>query len=136
MEDKKYWHLQMHMPEGRNGTLISSLSMLQEQQPMIGTGEWDHIQCNHFKGTNRDGMAIGDIVLVREGQRPIALCRILGETYQNADFEKKYININYRNVCVLENYTSRDMPLFPMSQGTLGVLHSVVTDSWKYIDNL
>lgn len=40
-----YWHIQMHLPEGRGGTVeVDALKMLQEARPLIGISEWDDIQ--------------------------------------------------------------------------------------------
>ena len=56
----------MHLPKGRNKNVrINSRDMLQEETPVIGTGEWPDKQCYDFKNV----MAIGDIVLVREGRK-------------------------------------------------------------------
>jgi 5-methylcytosine-specific restriction protein B len=68
-----YWHIQMHLPEGKGGTVIDSEKILLENPPIIGTGEWDDKQCRNFKGED-NGMQIGDIVMVRVGSMPLALC--------------------------------------------------------------
>lgn len=49
----KYWHIQMHLPEGKEGSVIDSSLMLKESKPVIGTGEWDDKQCQDFKGIAR-----------------------------------------------------------------------------------
>ena len=74
---RRYWHIQMHLPDGREGVQIDSEKMLRETTPVIGTGEWPHKQCTDFKNV----MAIGDIVLVREGQRALALCEVIGNNF-------------------------------------------------------
>ena len=81
----------MFLPEGKGGTVIDSSQMLKEEKPVIGTGEWDDIQCQYFKG-ERNGLAIGDIVMIREGSRPLALCRITGECFHDDSLTSKYIN--------------------------------------------
>lgn len=43
-----YWHIQMFLPEGRNGDSIESIKMLKEPQPVIATGEWNDLQCRYF----------------------------------------------------------------------------------------
>lgn len=91
-EGPVYWHIQMR--EGKKGTLINSMPMLEEQQPVIGTGEWEdkQKQCEKFKR-----IPIGSIVLVREGNRALALCKIIGDNYTSEELKAKYGNINYRN---------------------------------------
>jgi 5-methylcytosine-specific restriction enzyme B len=130
----KYWHLQMHLPEGKGGTVIDSKEMLLEPNPIIGTGEWNDKQCLDFKGV-ADGIKIGDIVMVRVGNRPLALCEIMGEFFKDSKLSNKYINANFRNVKVLDwNTKGETSSLF--SQGTLKPLYkSSNTPSWNYINN-
>ena len=128
-----YWHIQMFLPEGREGAPIDSIKMLQELTPVIGTGEWDDFQCRNFKNSDNNGLQIGDIILVREGSKPIALCQITSNSFNDPGLEAKYINQHYRNVKVLALYN--DNKLFPQSQGTLQRLINKESDSWKFIDN-
>ena len=129
-----YWHIQMHLPEGKGGIKIDSSLMLKENPPIIGTGEWDNLQCAHFKGEN-DGLNIGDIIMVREGNHPIALCEITSEAFQKADLTEKFVNKWFREVKVLDwAADSEKNNLF--SQGTLKKLHkSSNTPSWNCINN-
>src|SRR5689334_12904046 len=130
-----YWHLQMHLPAGRDGkTEIDSRKMLLESKPVIGTGEWDDIQCRYFKG-EQGGLEQGSIVMVRKGNEPIALVKVTSDYFTDEELENKYINHLYRYVEVLDwNETGRTSSLF--SQGTLKVLYeSADTDSWHYIND-
>jgi Cdc6-like AAA superfamily ATPase len=130
----RYWHIQMFLPEGKGGTVINSIEMLEEDEPVIGTGEWEDLQCDHFKGEN-NGIQIGDIVMVREGNRPLALCEVTSDCFEDEELEKKHINKLYRNVKVLDwNTTDKISSLF--TQGTLKILYkSSNTPSWNYINN-
>lgn len=123
----------MYLPEGRDGDPIESIRMLQEPKPVIGTGEWDDLQCRYFKNSANDGLNIGDIILVREGSRPLALCQITSESFNDVKLEEKYINRLYRQVKVLEFYSGSST--FPQPQGTLQKLKNASTPSWKFIDN-
>ena len=86
------------MREGEKGTRINSMRMLEEQQPVIGTGERKdkYKQCEKFKR-----VPVGSIVLVREGKRALALCKIIGVNYTSEELKAKYGNINYRDVEIL-----------------------------------
>ena len=112
---RRYWHIQMHLPHGRgNDVRIETKEMLQEDPPVIGTGEWDDKQCRDFKT-----MSVGDIVLVRKGQKAIALCEVVSENFTDNALRAKYINYNYRQVKILqwaEDYIQPENRLF--SQGT------------------
>lgn len=128
-----YWHIQMHLPDGRNQGTIESIKMLQEPNPVIGTGEWDDFQCRNFKSSGDGRINIGDIILVREGSKPLALCMIKSDSFVSKELEEKYININYRYVDVLDFYNGTDS--FLQAQGTLQKLTNKNTDSWKFINN-
>lgn len=65
-------------------------------------------------------MPNGAIILVREGKKAIALCRVIGENFTSEELTAKYVNVNYRRVEVLFFVSDEDQP--PprcFSQGTL-----------------
>lgn len=125
-----FWHIQMCYPHGRNGIRINSLEMLSEQEPIIGTGEWENWQCRDFKNSLKKG----DIVLVREGNSPVALCEVIGENFTDAGLITKYYNINFRHVRILGMYSDYKIPpssnLF--SQGTFKSCNKT-TNQYAYI---
>lgn len=124
----KFWHIQMHLPEGKGGMEIDSSLMLKEAEPVIATGEWDDPQCKNFKTIPK-----GNIVLVRRGSQAIALCQIIGDNFYSSSLAKKYINTNFRKVRVLawaSEYKQPRTGLF--SQGTFKSC-SRSTQQYKYI---
>lgn len=124
-----YWHLQMSLPDGRDGIHIDSTLLLKEDKPVIGTGEWDNFQCKNFKNT----IQIGDIVCVKDGSSPIALCRVISDNFNDDKLREKYINYNYRYVDVLEFYDGSEP--FPQPQGTLQIAENEYTRTWQFINN-
>lgn len=94
-KEEKFWHIQMHLPEGKDGVVIDSSRMLLEAEPIIGTGEWNDAQCRNFKTIDN-----GNIVLVRKGSQALALCQIIGDNFTSDSLSEKYININFRKVKV------------------------------------
>lgn len=129
MKYEKYWHIQMHLPEGKNGTEINPTLMLLEKEPVIGTGEWDDKQCDNFKHIDN-----GNIVLVRKGGQAIALCQITGENFTDPNLSEKYINENFRKVHILawaNEYKQPRPGLF--TQGTFSSCGKW-TEQYKYID--
>lgn len=129
MKYEKYWHIQMHLPEGKNGTEIDPTLMLLEKEPVIGTGEWDDKQCDNFKHIDN-----GNIVLVRKGGQAIALCQITGENFTDPNLSEKYINENFRKVRILawaNEYKQPRPGLF--TQGTSSPCGKW-TEQYKYID--
>lgn len=127
-----YWHIQMNQPQGRGGKVIDSAQMLKERQPVIGTGEWDDLQCRYFKNEDSQGLKFGDIILVREGQKPLALCQVSGDYFEDASLTAKYINQLFRPIKILEWYNGNEK--FPQAQKTLERLVNPNTDSWKFIN--
>lgn len=129
MKYDKYWHIQMHLPEGKNGTEIDPTLMLLEKEPVIGTGEWDDKQCDNFKHIDN-----GNIVLVRKGGQAIALCQITGDNFTDPNLSEKYINENFRKVHILawaNEYKQPRPGLF--TQGTFSPCGEW-TEQYKYID--
>lgn len=124
----KLWHIQMYLPDGKGGVEIDSRQMLLEKEPVIGTGEWDDVQCRNFKEID-----CGNIVLVRKGCQAIALCQIIGENFTDEGLRKKYLNINYRKVKILawaDEYRQPRAGLF--SQKTFSSCGRN-TEQYKYI---
>ena len=125
----KYWHIQMHLPDGKGGVEIDSKQMLLEKEPVIGTGEWEDKQCVDFKT-----IANGNIVLVRKGSEAIALCEIIGDNFIDEELTDKYYNFNFRKIRILgwaEHYKQPRPSLF--SQGSFKSC-SPSTEQYKYID--
>lgn len=125
----KYWHIQMHLPDGKGGVEIDSKQMLLEKEPVIGTGEWVDKQCVDFKT-----IANGNIVLVRKGSEAIALCEIIGDNFIDEELTEKYYNFNFRKIRILgwaEHYKQPRPSLF--SQGSFKSC-SPSTEQYKYID--
>ncbi len=130
----EYWHIQMHLPQGRDGTIINSLEMLKEPQPIIGTGEWDDFQCRNFKNGNGHGLSFNDIILVRIGKRPVALCKVIDhKSFTDNTLTTKYLNRHFRKVEILDFFTN-DEDDFPQAQGTLQHLTNEDSTSYEYID--
>lgn len=129
----KRWHLQMLKPYGNDSEVrTDARQMLREPAPIIGTGEWtdEKNQCKNFKSVPN-----GTIVLVREGQRAIALCEVLDGNFKDEALEAKYYHCNFRHVRVLqwvEDYHQPDNQLF--SQGTFLVCNEW-TAQYKYIQD-
>ena len=124
----KFWHIQMHLPEGKGGVVIDSSLMLKEAEPIIGTGEWDDAQCRNFKTIPN-----GNIVLVRRGSQVLALCQIIGENFINDTLSEKYVNVNFRKVRILAWASEYKQPLTGLfSQGTFSSCRKG-TEQYGYI---
>ena len=126
-----YWHIQMNQPWGRAREKIDSSQLLKENPPIIGTGDWDNYQCDNFRGGDK-GLKEGDIILVREGSIPLALCRIISDCYEDDNLSQKYGQEFFRKVEIL-NWYEGDFR-FPQTQKTLERLLNKKTESYQFID--
>lgn len=128
-EYDKFWHIQMHLPEGKGGTVIDPNLMLMEPEPVIGTGEWNDAQCQNFKTIEN-----GNIVLVRRGSQALALCQIIGDNFTSDSLCENYINVNFRKVRILawaNEFRQPRVGLF--SQGTFSSCRKG-TEQYSYIE--
>ena len=107
--------------------------MLNEAQPVIGITEWEGKQCEDFKEVPE-----GSIVLVRDGKKALALCKIVGPNYTSEKLQAKYRNINYRNVEILRFISDEDQPApDAFSQGTFRCCKpNPNAPQWSYIHRL
>lgn len=132
-EDQTYWHIHMSHPYGKGSAWYDPMPMLLEEQPVIGTGDWEDNQCLNFKDIPE-----GSIVLVRDGNKALALCKIIGPNYTSDKLEAKYHNTNYRNVEILGFIPEEDQPgpkVF--TQGTFKCCKPDPTkQQWPYIHQL
>ena len=129
-EYDKFWHIQMHLPEGKGGTVIDPNQMLLESEPVIGTGEWNDAQCQNFKTIEN-----GNIVLVRKGGQALALCQIIGDNFNSDSLCEKYININFRKVKILSWANEFRQPRAGLfSQGTFSSCRKG-TEQYSYIES-
>ena len=126
-----YWHIQMNQPSGRQGYKIDSSQLLKESPSIIGTGNWASYQCDNFKGGDK-GLKIGDIILVREGSTPLALCRVISDCYEDDNLTNKYGQEFFRKVEILDWYKGNFY--FPQTQKTLERLLNKETESFQFID--
>ena len=129
-EYDKFWHIQMHLPEGKGGIVIDSNLMLMESEPIIGTGEWDDAQCRNFKTIEK-----GNIVLVRKGSQALALCQIIGDNFVSDSLCEKFVNVNFRKVKILAWANEfRQPPSRLFSQGTFSSCRKG-TEQYSYIES-
>jgi 5-methylcytosine-specific restriction protein B len=113
-----FWHMQIHPGKPSWGHEKESLTFFGPDSGLIGLGEWDEGQSQI--GQFCDTMTIGDIVVVRLGQKPIALVQITSD-YSEKKYNKKIIWYTYsRKVTVLDWYKDEYDFYIPAPRGTLG----------------
>lgn len=93
-----YWHIQLHPDDKLDTDTIKSI--LTNKQ-VIGMGEsWNDRNGNTVNDPKwfRDDMKIGDIVMVRDGSTPIALVKVIGNTYvePNTDDDFDWFSLRRR----------------------------------------
>lgn len=124
-----YWHIQIDKPQGRGEKEIDPFEMLKHIPPLIGVGEWDNKQCLDFKNL----CEAGQVVFVRKGNKPLALCRIKSDNFISEELTDKFLHENFREVEVLDFWDSDET--CSLSQGTFNILYEKNgSDSWIFID--
>ena len=123
----------MSYPDGPGSSWCDPMPMLNEAQPVIGITEWEDKQCEDFKEVPE-----GSIVLVRDGKKALALCKIVGPNYTSEKLQAKYRNINYRNVEILRFIPDEDQPPHPkLFRGTFRCCKpNPDAPQWSYIHRL
>ena len=100
----RYWHIQMNKPDGKyKDPNCDPKEMLLLPQPVIATNYPKRLA--DFKN-----LPIGTIVLVRDGARTIALCRIISGWYENSELCSKFHYDHFRDVEVLHYMSDEDQP--------------------------
>ncbi len=132
LSPKIYWHIQMSYPYGRDGDKMDTLPMLQQKKPVIGTGKWEDSSYYQFVGDRENSLKIGDVILIRDGQTPLALARVTGSAFNDKKLEDEFLHTEYRNVEILDFYNGKEK--FNQPQGTLQRLINPNTLSYKFID--
>lgn len=129
----KYWHIQMDKPWGSEQTIrVDPKKMLSLTRPVIATNDSDSLA--DFKN-----LPVGTIVLVKQGGKAIALCRITSDWYEDLELCKEFYYKDYRNVDVLCYISEEDQPkaygynIQPFKGFTNCGSH---TKTWKYIDKI
>ncbi|MGR3856718.1 McrB family protein [Chryseobacterium indologenes] len=130
-----YWHIQMNQPWGRDGGSIDSKLLLQEKYPVIGTGDWNHIQCRYFTNENNDGIQKNDIILVREGSLPIALCLIESNCFTDPELEQKYHHHYFRKVKIIEFFSEKSKKILNDCLQKYGTKYIQASGTLTYCQN-
>lgn len=104
-----YWHIQLH-PDDRLD--IDTIKSIISTKKVIGLGDsWTDKKGNEVKDPNwfRDDMRIGDIVMVRDTITPVALVKVISDSYieNNIDEDFDWFSLR-RNVEVLGFYEEAD----------------------------
>jgi 5-methylcytosine-specific restriction enzyme B len=124
-----FWQLQMSQGlQSEEQLKIDEIRNIITERSIIGTGEWKDNktdQCRQFK----ESMAVGDIVLVRQGISPIAMVEIAEKNTSGTVYE------NEHRVKVLSFYDESIGAYSGKTQGTLTKVANKETDTAKFIIN-
>ena len=126
-----YWHTQLH-PDDKDTFNETRIRELLDQRAVIGLGQWDDGEAvrNQFY----DEMQVGDIVVVKNGNTPIALVRVVSEAYLENNVNKELDWFpNRRNIEVLDYYQNAYNFTFPDSRGTLKICRDLNAPTSKLI---
>ena len=126
-----YWHIQLH-PDDKSSFSPELIIKILEEKSVIGLGEWEkgEDQITQFK----EKMAIGDIVAVKQGSKPMALVKVIGDAYFEQEIDEDFDWFpNRRKIEIIDLYNSTYNFTIPQPRGTLSVCNNLNTDTAKVI---
>ena len=109
--------MQLHAGDQKTFSIDTIIDILINKQ-IIGLGEWEEHkgQIDQFKNE----MASGDIVVMRQGNTPIALVKVVGEHFIETNVDKDYDWFeNRRPIQLLDIYQNDYSFIIPQARGTL-----------------
>jgi len=123
-----YWHMQLH-PNAPNFKLEREIL---EQKELIGLGDWPKGkgQIAQFK----QAMSLGDIVLIKQGSRPIALVEVTGEYEYLKRVNNKLDWFPHRRNIKVIAFMDELKNDFPSPRGTLKKSVNRYTPTYQYIN--
>lgn len=124
-----YWHMQMHQNDKN----------IQEEYPIlergiIGLGDWEDKKATSQITQFKDEMKIGDIVLIKRGERPLALVEVVSNVKEGEGVGGNKWIYYKRDIRLLDKDVS-SKPSFPQPRGTLQKSINKYTRTYQYIDN-
>jgi predicted ATP-binding protein involved in virulence len=123
----EYWHMQLHPGRqqwGREKELL-------EKKSIIGLSEdKSKISYTNFKSD----MSIGDIVLIKNGSKVIALVEVVGNFTDSKASTDKLDWFRYSRKVKILKYATDNMLPFPQPRKTIQKATNKYTLSYKYID--
>lgn len=128
-----YWHIQLH-PNDRQNFPAQRIKEILEQKTIIGVGDWEDGDATIKDFYER--MNIGDIVVVKQGQDPIAITRVIGDAYNEANADQNFDWFPFRRrVEVLDFYKSEYNFQIPQPRGTLSICNDLTNATSQVIIN-
>ena len=126
-----YWHMQLYPGKRRIEFPPALVKRILNEKNCIGLGDWEGKKDQIGPFINE--MKKDDIVLIRDGESPIALVKITGDHEYTHSIQLNFDWFeNRRNVEVLDFYEGKIV--FPQARGTLQALRNEKTPSWRFID--
>ena len=119
-----YWHIQLHPDERLDSDTLKSILT---EKLVIGMGEfWKDKNGNPVNDPEwfRDEMKIGDVVMVRDGSTPVALVKVIGNSYlePNVDEEFDWFSLR-RKIEILGFYEKEEKQLLSDTLNDYGKNH-------------
>ena len=119
-----YWHLQLHPDDRLDIDTIKSILITKQ---VIGLGDsWNDKNGNPVKDPEsfKNEMHIGDIVMIRDGSIPVALVKVISDSFieKNTDEEFDWFNLR-RKIELLGYYEKIDQEILKLILKSYGKNH-------------
>ncbi len=126
-----YWHMNLH-PTGEQGSNDDIKKIILGRT--IGMGFSDDSESKGQMNAFKDQMKVGDIVVIVNGQTPIALVEVIGDWYEFYD-ENSIIWFHLRRAVKILNLKESFAQDFPMRTKTLTISIGEQTKTYKFIES-
>jgi 5-methylcytosine-specific restriction protein B len=128
-----YWHIQLH-PNNKKGFPVSVILDILESKNIIGIGDTEDEVGTIPQFTEE--MRTGDIVAVKNGATPIALVKVIGDSYieDNTESNFDWFPIR-RKIEVLDIYKESYNFKINQPRGTLSICRDLQNDTSQTIIN-
>jgi hypothetical protein len=128
-----YWHMQLHPGNSDKSYIPTVLSILKDKA-VIGLGDWE--KGISAKADFFEKMSVNDIVLVKQGNSPLALVRVLGDAFTQTEIDEDLDWFEFRRkVDVLDYYQESYDFKFPQPLGTLSICEDLSNKTSQTIIN-
>src|ERR1700752_755408 len=122
-----YWHMQLH-PDDKENFPVETIIEILKTKHIIGLGDWP--QGEEQREQFKSEMDKGDIVAIKNGSTPIALVRVTGDYYPEANVDEDLDWFKHRrSIEILDIYKEAYDFSIPQKRGTLSICRDLTNST-------
>jgi hypothetical protein len=134
-----YWHMQMHPGDRKDEFPPYLIKDIINKKKIIGLGDsWNNKNGDPVTAPEqfKNEIRVGDIVVIKQGQTPISIVRVLGDAYHlnTVDGSFDWFNLR-RKIEILDFYQDDYNFYIPQPRGTLSICNDLSTKTSQVVIN-